>query len=171
MSESTAYEVYGKAFFLVYLLMMPIARYVHAMHLERSGTNWEPRTWRVLWFALVLACVGDAVSYWGISAPGAAGDALWGFGFLIEILAGIVVLFATTAYGVISHRLRVIPRWASWLLMAVIPIGVLTLVTITTYAPNALIVPLSLIWASIGAWVLLRSRESSGLRPVAGSAA
>ena len=164
--ESTAYEVYGKVFFLVYLLMLPVVRHVHALHRAQSTSKWEGRTWRVLCMALILACAGDAVSYWGISAPGTVGDTLWRLGFLIEIVAVLSVLVTTTMYGMVTVRRRVVPRWGSVLLMAVVPMGVLTLIGVTAYVPNAVVVPMSLVWAGIGAWMLLnRQPDDPTLKP------
>lgn len=154
LSESIAYEVYGKAFFLVYLLMLPIVRYVHVRYQQSSDSKWEGRTWRVLWMALIVATVADGISYWGISLPGPVGDSLWGGGFGVEILAVLVVLVSTTVYGVVSLRLRVVPLWASVLLAVIFPICVAILAGVTTYVPNGVVVPMSLIWASIGVWVL-----------------
>ena len=154
VAESYAYEVYGKAFFVVYLLMLPIARYVHVQFQLSHDSKWERRVWWVLWVSLIVVTAGDAVSYWGISVPGQLGEFLWGGGFAVEILAALLLLTATTIYGMVSLKLRVVPLWASVLLAAIIPIGVATLVVVTTYVPNAVIVPMSLIWAGVGAWVL-----------------
>ena len=154
LSESIAYEVYGKAFFLVYLLLLPIVRNVHVRYQQSSESKWERRTWRVLWVALIVATVADAVSYWGISLPGPLGESLWGGGFGVEILAVLAVLVSTTLYGLVSLRLRVVPLWASIPLAGIIPICVAILSGVTTYVPNGVVVPMSLIWASIGIWVL-----------------
>ena len=159
LTDGTAYEVYGKAFFLVYLLMLPVVRYVHGLTKEQSGSKWEARFWQVMWVGLIVAGVGDAVSYWGISLPDPVGHSLWGGGFLVEILAMLVVMGATTAYGIVGLRLRVLPLWSSLLLTAFVPIAVLTLATVTAYVPNAVVVPLSIIWAAIGVWVLTTERR------------
>lgn len=154
-SRDLPYEVYGKFFVFVYLLMLPIVRYVHALQGTSATRSSERKTWRVLWIALIVAAVGDAVSYWGITLPGTLGDALWRGGFMVEILAILVVLVSTTVYGIVSIRLRVIPVWAAVLLTATIPIGVITLAGLVSYLPNAVSVPMSIIWASIGVWVLV----------------
>jgi len=107
--------------------------------------------------------IGDGVSYWGISVPEPVGQFLWGGGFLIEILAMLVVLGSTTLYGIISMRIRLIPIWASVLLTAIIPIGVGTLISVTDYVPNAVVVPMSIVWAMLGAWVLTRHVEQPAL--------
>jgi hypothetical protein len=143
--------------------MLPVVRYVHRLHTGEARSKREARTWGVMWVALIVAGVGDAVSYWGISLPDPIGHSLWGGGFLVEILAWLVVWGATTAYGIMGIRLRVLPLWASVLLMAIVPIGVLTLATVTTYVPNAVVVPLSIIWAAIGVWVLAAERRQRSI--------
>jgi len=162
-AEATPYEVYGKVFFVVYLLMLPIVRYVHNLQSDSAPSKWERRTWRVLWVALIFATIGDAVSYWGISLPGEIGELLWGGGFAVEILAMFVVLASTTAYGILSIRLSVIPLWSSILITLTLPIGVATLVTITSYVPNAIVVPMSMVWATFGVWVLAGPEGQLGI--------
>lgn len=161
----TPYEVYGKVFFLVYLLMLPIVRYVHGLHRDSATPKWERRTWRVLWVALILAAVGDAVSYWGQSLPGQLGSSLWGGGFGAEILAMLVVLASTTVYGIVLIRLRRIPLWSSVLITLTFPIGIATLLAITDYLPNAIVVPMSMIWAAIGVWLLVRPERQRAIDP------
>jgi hypothetical protein len=165
ISEGFAYEVYGKTFFFVYLLMLPIVRYVHVLQSESALPKWERKTWRILWIALIAAAIGDGVSYWGISLPGLAGEVLWRAGFIVEILAMLVVLGSTTIYGIISMRIRVIPIWVSALLTAVVPIGVGTVISVTNYVPNAVVVPMSIVWALLGGWVLTRHIEPLALAP------
>jgi hypothetical protein len=164
-SRDLPYEVYGKSFVLVYVLMLPIVRYVHVLQSTSAASAWERRTWRVLWIALIVAAVGDGVSYWGISLPEPVGDILWVGGFLVEIVAMIVVLVVTTIYGIVSIRIRVIPIWSAVLLTATIPIGVITLAGVVSYVPNAVVVPMSIIWASIGAWVLVARPATSTATP------
>jgi len=57
----------------------------------------------------------------------------------------LVVMVATTVYGIVGLRLRVLPRWSSLLLTAFIPVAVMTLAFVTTYVPNGVVVPLSMI--------------------------
>ena len=154
-SGDLPYEVYGKFFVFVYVLMLPIVRYVHVLQSTSATSAWERRTWRVLWIALIVAAIGDGMSYWGISLPEPVGDFLWGGGFAVEILAMLVVLVTTTIYGIVSIRIRVIPIWSAVLLTAIIPIGWFSLAGLTFYLPNGVVVPMSIIWASIGAWVLV----------------
>ena len=120
--ENGSYEVYGKGFFLVYLGMVPIVKLVHGLNAgsDKAG-RLEKWSWRVMYVALLVAALGDFTSYWGISLPGSLGETLWVAGFGVEILAFLVMIVATTVYGVVSLRLRVIPIWASALLIATIP--------------------------------------------------
>jgi hypothetical protein len=162
-SGDAPYDVYGKTFVLVYVLILPIVRYIHVLQSRSPLPKWEQRTWRILWIALIAAAVGDGVSYWGISVTDPVGEELWGWGFLIEMLALLVVLVSTTLYGIISLRIRLIPMWASVLLTAIAPIAIGTLVIVTDYVPNAFVVPMSIIWATIGAWVLTHHVEQPAL--------
>ena len=157
-SGDLPYEVYGKFFVFVYLLMLPIVRYVHVLQSTSTTSTWERRTWRVLWISLIVAAVGDAMSYWGVSLP-EPGDVLRGVGFMVETLTLFVVLAATTAYGIVSIRIRVIPIWSAVLLTAIIPILWFSLAGLTWYIPNGVVVPMSVIWAAIGVWVLATDRS------------
>jgi hypothetical protein len=154
-SGDLPYEVYGKFFVFVYLLMLPIVRYVHVLQSTPATSVWERRTWRVLWVSLIVAAVGDAMSYWAISLPEPVGEFFWGGGFMVETLTLFVVLVSTTVYGIVSIRIRVIPIWSAVLLTAIIPILWFSLAGLTWYLPNGVVVPMSIIWASIGAWVLV----------------
>jgi hypothetical protein len=157
-SGDLPYEVYGKFFVFVYLLMLPIVRYVHVLQSASATSAWERRTWRVLWISLIVAAVGDAMSYWGLSLP-EPGDNLWGVGWMVELLTLPVVLVATTIYGIVSIRIRVIPLWSAALLTAIIPILWFSLAGLTWYLPNGVVVPMSVIWAAIGVWVLATNRN------------
>jgi hypothetical protein len=153
-SGDLPYEVYGKFFVFVYLLMLPIVRYVHVLQSTPATSAWERRTWRVMWVSLIVAAVGDGMSYWAISLPDPVGEFLWGGGFMVELLALLVVLVSTTVYGIVSIRIRVIPIWSAVLLTAIIPILWFSLAGLTSYLPNGVVVPMSVIWAAIGVWVL-----------------
>ncbi len=157
VAESTPYEVYGKAFFLVYLLMLPVVHHTHELRSRQRPSPWESRTWRAMWVALIVAGLGDAVSYWGVSLLEPLGTLLWRVGFLAEVLAVLVVLLATTGYGVVAMRRRYLPVWAAGLLAAIVPIVAVTLWGVSSYVPNAVVVPLSLIWAAIGIWLVTSS--------------
>jgi hypothetical protein len=163
-SGDLPYEVYGKFFVFVYLLMLPIVRYVHVLQSTPATSAWERRTWRVLWVSLIVAAVGDGMSYWGVSLP-EPGDILWGAGFMVEFLTLPVVLVSTTVYGIVSIRIRVIPLWSAVLLTAIIPILWFSLAGLTWYLPNGVVVPMSIIWASIGAWVLVARPATPAATP------
>jgi hypothetical protein len=154
-SGDLPYEVYGKFFVFVYLLMLPIVRYVHVLQSTSATSAWERRTWRVLWVSLIVAAVGDAMSYWAISLPDPVGEFFWGAGFMVELLTLFVVLASTTVYGIVAIRIRVIPLWSAVLLTVLVPILWFSLAGLTWYLPNGVLVPMSIIWASIGAWVLI----------------
>lgn len=169
-SGDLPYEVYGKFFVFVYLLMLPIVRHAHVLQSASASSTWERRTWRILWMSLIVATVGDAMSYWGVSLPEPVGGFLLGLGFMIESLTLLVVLVATTIYGIVSIRIRVIPLWAAVALTAIIPILWFSLAGLTWYIPNGVVVPMSVIWAAIGVWVLATDRNQQAA-PDSGHAA
>lgn len=164
-SGDLPYEVYGKFFVFVYLLMLPIVRHVHVLQSASTTSTWERITWRILWISLIVATVGDAMSYWGVSLPDPVGGLLLGVGFMIESLTLLVVLVATTVYGIVSIRIRVIPIWSAVLLTAILPILWFSLAGLTWYMPNGVVVPMSIIWASIGAWVLVARPATPAATP------
>ena len=150
--EGLPYEVYGKGFSLVYLLMVPMVRVVRAAHPETGKVAWlVRRAWRAMYGALLIAVVGDATSYWGNSLPGFVGEQLWGWGFVVESLAIFALLLASLSYGIAGFWHPFLPRWAAALLvLAALPGRLLTNLYVADYWPNALVVPLSISWATIG---------------------
>lgn len=148
------YELYGKGFFLVYLLMIPVVRHLHAAHLatDRSGT-FELWPWRAIHGALFVGGVGDFVAYWGVSIPSFVGNVVAALGFMPEILAILTLLLATPVYGIASWRIGVLPKWVCVLLMLSLPAAILMLSTVSDYVPTSPIAPLSLIWAAIAIWL------------------
>lgn len=96
-----------------------------------------------MWSSLIVSAVADFVSYWGVSVPGPAGEALWSGGFVFEMTASAVLLVSTTMYGAISLRLQIVPVWTALCLVAVIPLAVVSLGIVVAYIPNGYAVPLS----------------------------
>jgi hypothetical protein len=159
------YELYGKGFFLVYAAMAPMLRLVHQRYKSRSdASRWENRVWRVMWSSLLVCAVADFASYWGVSIPRPFGEALWGGGFLVEMIASALLLTSTTAYGALSLRLHIVPVWTSLSLAAVIPFAVVMLVIVVEYIPNGYAVPLSVIWAAYGVTLLSRKERTRAVR-------
>ena len=146
------YALYGKGFFLVYLAMLPLALAIHRRYVASGGAGRLERwTWRALWWGLLLAALGDAASYWGLSLPGSVGRALWGNGFALETIAtALLLLPGVTGYAwgllVWPH----LPRWSGLILLTWIPAAALTLLYLSAYLPNAVIAPLALSWALVG---------------------
>lgn len=86
-----AYDVYGKAFFVVYLLMLPIIRLVHREYRTAGGSSRiELWRWRIVHAALLAGGVGDFISYWTLSIPESIGETAATFGFLVEFNAKLV---------------------------------------------------------------------------------
>jgi hypothetical protein len=163
--DGLAYQVYGKGFFLVYLLMIPIIRIVRPDHIGSKRflrqTRW---IWTVLLVSVCASLAGDFVSYWGKSLPGIAGEWLWGWGFMIEMIGIMGLLLATLAYGTLALFTRLLSRWESTLLILAVVAVVPFSKFVVDYWPNALVVPSSIAWAAIG---ICRWTAERGLRPPA----
>ena len=103
--EDVPCEVYGKPFFLVYLLMIPAVQVAHSAGARnRERGNLDLWSWRVMFGALIAAGVGDFVAYGGVSLPGLAGEGVSGLGFSVEFFSMPLLLFASTVYGVAAIR-------------------------------------------------------------------
>jgi hypothetical protein len=155
------YRVYGKAFFVVYLLMLPIVRLVHVAYRDAGGSRRvELWSWRAMYVALLVALVGDVIAYWALSIPGAIGDSIAGAGFVIEVAAMVTLLVATAVYAVVAGGCQVLPRWAGWLFVATVPVAWLSGIYVVSYFPNAFVVPLTVSWAAIGIWLAIGTGDA-----------
>lgn len=160
--EGLPYEVFGKAFFLVYLLMLPVIIRMRPLpirnRLPASGAVWS---WNVLYWATWVGAVADFTSYWGSSAPGIVGDLLFGLGVQFELLAVVAILVSTTVFSIYVWRIRLSDRWIAASLLLVVVCVVPVNVYLTSYLPNSIIVPLSIGWAAVGVILCVRSSLDS----------
>jgi hypothetical protein len=155
------YQVYGKCFFLVYLLMIPVIR---AVRPRNQGSGWTSRvsvwSWWAVHGATWVAAAADFTSYWGYSVPGTVGDRLWGLGFGVELLALLTLFLSIIVFSLSAWRGRALAvSVASLLLLAVLAVVPVNLY-VTRYAPNSLVVPLSMAWAVIGVRLLVSDRRA-----------
>lgn len=160
--EGIPYEVYGKFFFLVYLLMIPVVCSVRPPVQEGSRIQQASRwAWRAMFTALLVATVGDFASYWGKSVPGPVGEGVWGMGFAVEFLSVMALLASTVVFAGINWKTQALPRYASVLLvagvLAVVPVNVF----VTDYWPNSLVVPLSVAWAVFAIWRVFEAKRAA----------
>jgi hypothetical protein len=150
------YFSYGRYFFLVYLLIILGLVALHARLVTAVGgevPRFYRRSYRLLLFSLLLACLSDFVSY----GLGIFSDLLWSYGFGVELISLLGVLLSTLLYGVSLLRLRILPAWAGWLLMTaalLMPVMVVEQVLIA-YWPNGPVLPISLAWAILGIYMLM----------------
>ena len=162
--EGLPYHIYGKAFFLVYVLMIPMVKSVQP---KVSSAGFLPKasriSWRAMYLALFVATLGDFASYWGNSVPGVVGEALWGWGFAVEMLSVFVLLISTLMFAVLGLRTHPVPRTTSWLLIVGVVAFVPTAGFVTEYWPNAFVITLSVAWALIAVRALVSNSEDSAL--------
>jgi hypothetical protein len=166
--DGAAYRLYGKGFFMVYLLLVPIVRLVHHAYRNAGGTSRvELRSWWVMYAALLAALVGDFVAYWALSIPGGGGDFGATVGFLIEFNAVLLLLLSAGVYGVVAARFKVLPRWGAWLLILIVPVSWATGTFVVAYFPNSWTVPFSIGWGAIALWLLAGTpTRSDGVWPL-----
>jgi hypothetical protein len=168
------YEVFGKGFFLVYLLMLPAVLAVPGRLGHRGGLDVVRVSAWAICGAVVAALMGDFASYWGVSLTGRLGELLWGGGFLLEMLALVVLMVGMVVYGVAAARAGRVSRAVGALLSGAVIAVVPTVVFVTDYVPNGIVLPLSLAWAICAVIMLAPGQSSSGVskgkRPVSGEA-
>jgi hypothetical protein len=157
--------LYGKGFFVVYLLLVPIVRLVHRAYQTAGGTSRvELRSWWVMYAALLVALVGDLVAYWALSLSGGFAATV---GFLFEFNAVLLLLLSAGVYAVVAARFKVMPRWGPWLLILIVPMSWATGHYVVDYFPNAWVVPFSVGWGAVGIWLLVASpTRSDGVWPL-----
>jgi hypothetical protein len=141
------YEVFGKGFFLVYLLILPAVRAAPGRLGGRDGLDIVRVSAWAMWGAVLAALVGDFASYWGVSLSGPLGERLWGGGFLLEMLALLVLMISMAVYGVAAAAAGRIGASSGALLSGAVIAVVPTVVFLTDYVPNGIVLPLSLAWA------------------------
>jgi len=138
------YELYGKIFNVVYLLILPAVFSLHRLHQEGSSPK-EMWAFRVLVGGLIATSIGVAGDYWAN-----------GIGFPIEVLGLLATIVGTTLYGVATLRSGVLPRWSSWLLVAGGP-GAFAGMAVTGHLPSGPTLLFAVSWLAVG---ILLSRDA-----------
>lgn len=136
------YELYGRVYNLVYLLILPAVVGLHHPH-RATGSPKETRAFRVLVTGLIATSIGVAGDYW-----------LNGLGFPIEVLGLLAVIVGTTLYGVATLRSGVLPAWSAWLLIAGGP-GAFAGTALIRHIPSGPTLLFAVSWLAVG--VLLSS--------------
>jgi len=153
-AEEVVYFSYGRYFFLVYLLLIPT---LMALHSRYGGANKGQQRWyKILRSALLIAGVGDLVSY----GLGIFSEVLWRAGFGVETLALVMVVVATMGYSRSLHQQPSAPRWLGWLLTiaAILVPAMFFERFLTAYWPNSPVLPLVLAWAIVGVHLLFHQQ-------------
>ncbi len=147
--QEVVYFSYGRYFFLVYLLLIPTLMVFH----KRLGCEdkWCQRWYKILLYALLLAGICDFVSY----GLGVFAQLLWQVGFMLELLALMVIVVATLFYGRSLLKKPIIPRWPGWLLIlaAILVLPMFFEQFLSAYWPNSPVLPLVLTWSVIGLYL------------------
>jgi hypothetical protein len=136
-SSITVYNLYGRIFEFVYLLILPAVITLHFA--QRNATNARmPWSFGVIVAGLIIAFVGVAGDYW---ADGA--------GWLIELIGLLVLLVGTTLFGITALYAAYIPSWSAWLLILAGP-GALGATWLIGHIPSGPTLLFAIAWAIVG---------------------
>ena len=161
-AEGLPYEVFGKGFVLVYLLMIPVIRGVRpAAHRSALMSPIATSSWSWLHWAVWIGACANIASYWGSSVPGVIGEGLFAVGTQIELLAVVTILGSTVVFCFSALRVRFITRGIAAVSLLAIGVTIPVNMYLTSYLPNSIVVPLSVGWAVIGLLLWLRSPIST----------
>jgi hypothetical protein len=138
----TVYNLYGRLFVLVYLLMLPAVFALHSLH---RGANGRAEKWgfNLLVAGLLLPIAGVVGDYW---AEGA--------GFLVEVLGLLILAIGATVYGVAALRIGLLPGKVAWPLALALP-AVFLVMPLIRHIPSGPTFPLAIAWFITGAFLLL----------------
>ena len=136
-SSVTVYNLYGRMFEFVYLLILPAVIGLHFVQRNATGANahWS---FGVLVTGLIVSFIGVAGDYW---ADGAG----WG----IELVGLLVLLVGTTLFGITALRAACIPPWSAWLLILAGP-GALGATWLIGHIPSGPTFLFAISWVIIG---------------------
>ena len=137
-APNPVYELYGRAFDLVYLLFLPAVFAVHRLHHDVADAS-EVRAFRILAAGLVIAFVGVAGDYW-----------LNGLGFPVEVLGLLVMIVGTTLFGLATLRGSVLPRWSALLMVAGGLPGAVAGSVLTGHVPTGPTLFFAVAWLAVG---------------------
>ena len=142
----TVYDLYGRVFVLVYLLMLPAVFALHSLH---RGTNGRAEKWGfyLLVAGLLLAFLGVAGDFWANGA-----------GFLVEVLGLLILAIGATVYGAAALRAGVLPGKVAWPLALALP-AVFLVIPLIGHIPSGPTFPLAIVWVIIGAFLLLAGEK------------
>lgn len=139
---ASVYNAYGRVYDLVYLLFLPAALALHHLHrtLDSRLEKWT------FW----LTIVGLLASFFGV-----AGD-YWadGAGFVLEFVGLFILETGATLSGIAFLRGRLIPRWASLLLLLCLP-GYFLWFAVIGHIPSGPSFGIALAYIGLGCVLLL----------------
>lgn len=135
------YEIYGRLYNLVYLLLLPLVVALHDRHRD-SPSRLEQCGYLLLTGGLVATTVGVAGDYWANE-----------IGFTLELLGLLAMTVGVTTWGVAMVRGRVVPaRWA-WLMVGCGPGAVATLL-LAGHVPSGPTLSFAIVWFLVGCLVV-----------------
>ncbi|HVE75628.1 MAG TPA: hypothetical protein VND22_02545 [Actinomycetota bacterium] len=135
-----SYYVFGRAFFLVYLLLLS------AVFLMYRTSSLMRSIWtQATLLGLAMGLIGDVGAYWG-----GTGDfnEFQGMSFMLETLGFVVVLVGTTGFGISLIKRMAGRTGIGWLATLVSP-GAIVMGVATAYFPHGPMLMVGLVWTSV----------------------
>lgn len=152
-SPVTVYNLYGRIFDLIYLLMLPVVFGLHDLHRGRPS-RLENAGFGILVVGLMTTFIGVAGDYWAN-----------GLTFLLSLLGLLVLAVGTTLYGVSLLRSRVLPGWCAWLFIADLPAAFIFQLLIW-HIPSGPTFPFAVSWLIAGYVLLQEKRRATTHTPI-----
>lgn len=153
------YFAYGRWFCLVYVGLAIGVLGLHSLntHSAPPPDRLTRYGFRLLFGATLCAAFGDFLGY-GI---GVFSTWAWRNGFGIEVISWIGMLIGSLLYGAAILRVGRLPRWVGWLVIVaglLLPLS-FAIPELVGYAPNAQIMPYSLVWLVLGIFQIRAQRQ------------
>ena len=135
------YNTYGRIYDLVYILFLPAALALHHLHRPLDSRLEKIAFWLMI-VGLLASFVGVAGDYWAD-----------GSGFVLEFIGLFILATGATLSGIAFLRSRILPRWASWLMLLCLP-GYFIWFILVGHIPSGPSFGIALAYIGLG-WVLL----------------
>jgi hypothetical protein len=161
-THSDVYGYFGRAYFLVFLGCLCGLAGLYARRRAGMGTltTSEPDTEKwvfvLMLVGLVPSLVGDVLEYWG-GKPGEEFTTMQVDGYILEIWGMLLVLCSSVAFGLVYRRVKVVPGFLAWLLIAAGPVG---LVLSVLHIPSGTMLLFCCAWSILG-YLLLTEKITS----------
>ncbi len=144
-SRVDVYNIYGRVYDLVYLLLIPGAIALHHLH-KPTRSRLERLGFGLTMAGLLASFIGVAGDYW---ADGA--------GFFVELFGLLVLSIGATLSGIACLRSRLLPAWVSWLMVLCLPVLFVWLI-VFGHIPSGPTFAIALAYVAFGGLLIFKKK-------------